>query len=45
LAIVMSQTICNTLPPPTAKPFTEAITGFWSRSMLSYISSVGSTPA
>src|SRR6218665_4724 len=45
LAIVMSHTTCSTLPPPTAKPLTEAMTGFCSLSMASYISSVGSTPA
>ncbi len=45
LAMVRSHSICSTLPPPTAKPLTEAITGFCSFSIASYISSVGNVPA
>src|SRR6218665_397034 len=41
LAIVMLHTTCSTLPPPTAKPLTEAMTGFCRLLMASFISSVG----
>ena len=40
-AMVRSQSVANTLPPPMAKPFTRAITGFGTSRMIDWNSSIG----